>query len=289
MRKVVIFGLLFGASVPRLWAGWGYEYMNINADPSVAFLPLDANPAQSLWQPGVTVPRGRWSAASSAWLGGTYLGSFHWSPTPGIQVHLVGLWSGTMDETDASGRVVGTFSTQHLYLGETFQRPLGAALTLGLGAGLYAQSIGGKGSLALGGQVGLRWQAPNRPLQVAVALANLGVEIKPMEQQRFHPAPQLRLVVRYAPGTAVDLSAGAVASPVGSWIHLAGRYQLTPLLGVALAYTTQWNALKLGDPNDFLIGLMPGVDLTWRRLRLTYAFGPLAAVGDLHLLSLSFR
>ncbi len=271
-----------------LFAGWGYEYATLVPHPAVWFAPLDAGVAQTLWAPAVSPATRGWEATSAAWLGGTYLGSFH-AGFQNKQLHLTGLFSGSMDQTDAFGRVTGTFSTQHLYLGLTSQRPWRPGLTLGFGLAAYVQNIATYTSIALGGQIGLLWKAPTAPLQVAATLGNLGFEVKPMDQERFHPAPQLRVLAQYALSPQTTLAAGTVLSPAGSWLQVAGTYQLTPLLRLALAYTTQWNALKIGDPNDFLIGLMPGLELHWRRFRLSYAYAPLAAVGDLHLVSLSLQ
>ncbi len=225
--------------------------------------------------------------AVASWLGGVTLGTFHWSPTDRSQVHLQGLFSGTLEQTDSTGRVVGSFSAQSLYLGYTQQQAWAPGWTLGWGVGLYSQSVASYASLALGGSVGLLWQNPQGPLKVALALTHLGVEIKPLVKERFHPAPQFRGAVAYTPVPVLQVTAGVVASPLGRWLHLSGRYALTPRLRVSLAYTSQWSALKLGDPNDFLMGLMPGLELRWKRFRFAYLYGPMASLGDLHLLSLS--
>ncbi len=268
-------------------AGWGYEYMNLSPSPSVLFAPLEPGVSQALWHPAVASPHPARAMSVASWLGGVTLGAFHWNLKPGTQIHLQGMFSGTLDKTDGTGQVVGTFSTQHLYIGSTFQRPLSPTWTLGFGMGLYAQSIPPYSSLAVGGAVGVLWHPAPRPLRMAVSLANVGVELKPMVKDRYNPAPQFRATAQYAVGEAVQLSLGAVLSPLGSWVQLAGRYHLTSLLSLSLAYTSQWSALKLGDPNDFLMGVMPGLELHWRRIRFTYAYGPMASLGDLHLVSLS--
>lgn len=88
---------------------------------------------------------------------------------------------GRMNETTADGTVTGTFTAKDMAVGVTWSYMLTDNLSGGVSGNLITSRYSSMSSVALGVDLGLIWNNPDKGLSVGIAATNLGGQIKAFE------------------------------------------------------------------------------------------------------------
>lgn len=88
---------------------------------------------------------------------------------------------GKMKETTADGTVTGSFTAKDMAIGATWSYMLTDNLSGGVTANMISSRYSSMTSVAIGVDLGLLWNAPDKGLSAGIAATNLGGQIKAFE------------------------------------------------------------------------------------------------------------
>ncbi len=182
-------------------------------------------------------------AAGSKAVGATFVKAFGERHTGAIAAQYLGY--GSMDETDADGNVIGSFSAKDLSLTAGYAYLLNDRWAGGASLKMLYSKYAEFSSLALAVDVGLNYYDVDADFSVSIALKNLGVQLKAFEDDREHVPYDLQ----------VGLSKGMAHAPI--------RFSLT------LTDLTRWHTSdyfvpegeELKSVQKFLNHVAVGIDV----------------------------
>jgi hypothetical protein len=192
--------------------------------------------------------------------------------------------SGSFEGRDAVGALVGDYSA-HAYgasLGWGFRAP--ANLSFGLALKFNHQDLAGRGFDAFAGDLGALW-TPNPRLSVGAAYTNLGPDVA-----GSHLAQGLSLGVSSYLWKGRDFEwlfslSGEALTRSDSSIHFGLEHTLFRMLSLRAGYGV---AFPQQESTDGLQGWTFGAGVKLGTLALDYAFVPMADLGNVQRISLSY-
>lgn len=116
----------------------------------------------------------------SQWMGAGYAKAFGQRHTLGVGVHLMNY--GSMDETDETGSVTGTFRAKDFILGGGYSYLLSDKWSGGANLKLIFSNIASYSSIAMAVDLGINYYDEERDLSLSAALANIGTQLKAYDE-----------------------------------------------------------------------------------------------------------
>lgn len=115
-------------------------------------------------------------ADGTKWMGANYSMAFGERHTGAVYAHYLGY--GSMDETDASGNVLGSFSPKDILVGVGYSYLLSDKWSGGANFKMAYSHIAEYSSLALGVDLGLNYFDSEKAVSASVAMRNIGAQVK---------------------------------------------------------------------------------------------------------------
>ncbi len=205
---------------------------------------------------------------------------------------LVYLNYGTIDETNASGDVIGDFGGSDLAFSLSYGRQLSEQLSLGGSGKLIYEKIDTYSSTGLAADLGLLYRFRDGRTRAGISASNLGAQLSGLTSDHKDPLPiLLRAGVSHSlRGAPLTVSAEGVL-PTDNNIYGSIGVEFHPKLPIALraGYTSFGSNYKTGSSKDNSAGFSFGAGFMKSQVAVDYAFLPYADLGSLHRINFAYR
>jgi hypothetical protein len=179
-------------------------------------------------------------------------------------------------DTDAAD---GTFGAEDTAYNLSYARRFGENLSAGVSVVYLRQALDGRSASAMGGNLGLQWVTPHRPLTVGLALRHLGTKVKfDQEGDPLPMTPSLGAAWRHG---RLNLTAD-VRQPRDEDVSFGGGaefLQPLPSLEMSVAVRGGYNSAAT-DVTEGMSGVSAGFGVTWRQWGFDMAWAPYGALGQ---------
>ncbi len=224
-------------------------------------------------------------------IAGTHLGSVAYTQPLDAQKTIgAGVYyfnSGTMKRTNEIGEELGTFGVSFASINLAGNINLLPGFALGLGiSGLYG-TMDTFFSLGLAGNLGILYQPPVTGLNLAFAVNNLGVQLKPYGTARDPLPLEFNLGASWEPIPEINLNL-TLNQPIDNRFNfrLGIEGWVNQFLALRLGYNSLGTDLMGGEGSDALAGFATGIGVRYDRFYLDYSFTPMVILGTSHRISL---
>lgn len=138
-------------------------------------------------------------AASSQWMGAHFTKAFGERHTMAVGAQYMNY--GSMDETDASGNVIGTISAKDFVIGVGYSYLFSDRWTGGANAKYLVSNLAGYSAMALSVDLGLNYFDEDNDLSLSAALQNVGTQVKTYDNG-IHTHLPFTLAIGFSKGMA---------------------------------------------------------------------------------------
>lgn len=115
-------------------------------------------------------------ASGSSWMGAQFVKGFGERHTAAFSAQYLGY--GSMDETDANGQVIGSFSPKDIVVGAGYSYLLSDAWAGGASLKMVTSSYAGYSAFAVAVDLGLNYYDEERALSLSATMRNIGAQVK---------------------------------------------------------------------------------------------------------------
>jgi len=198
---------------------------------------------------------------------------------------------GELDETDAQGQQLGTFSAGSFYLTGGLGRKLNEHLMIGGSAKFIYSSIDTYTSTAMALDVGVIYHVPFiEDFNVGCGVFNVGAVLSAFVKEK-DPLP-----LNFAFGFSKKLAhlpleySIAINKYVDDDIqfNVGGEFTLSNGLYLRIGYNSLGRNQKIGAQGDQFAGVSCGLGFEWKKYHLDYSLSSYGAIGYLNRLSFSY-
>lgn len=138
-------------------------------------------------------------AANSQWMGAHFTKAFGERHTMAVGAQYMNY--GSMDETDASGNVIGTISAKDFVIGVGYSYLFSDRWTGGANAKYLVSNLAGYSAMALSVDLGLNYFDEDNDLSLSAALQNVGTQVKTYDNG-IHTHLPFTLAIGFSKGMA---------------------------------------------------------------------------------------
>jgi len=255
-----------------------------------AFTGVKGDLMAALFNPaGQAYLRGAQAAAHHhSWLGGINQDSL--AAVLAGRALSVGLYGdlvnyGEIQGRDASGQATGGFTPMDFTLGVAAAHQFDSGLALGAAVRGTQQNLKESGQLLSNGDLGLMWSAPQAPLTLGLAYANIGPPVNGRPS-----TSALRLGLSY--DAQLTQRSGVLFALGGSGLNNGAsliQMGVEGRLGRNFFLRSGYQLSFLDSETGGLTGLSSGLGAKIGNLVLDYAYLPYGRLGNSHRLSVSFQ
>jgi hypothetical protein len=197
---------------------------------------------------------------------------------------------GELEETDAQGQKLGTFSAGSFYLAGGLGRKLNDNLMIGGSLKFIYSSIDTYTSTAMALDLGAIYHVPFiEDFNVGLGIFNLGAVLSAFIKEK-DPLP-LNFVLGFSKKLAhLPLEYSVVVNKYiddDFQVNVGGEFTLSKGLFLRIGYNSLGRNQKIGGQGDQFAGISGGWGFEWRQYQLDYSLSSYGAIGYLNRLSFS--
>jgi hypothetical protein len=199
---------------------------------------------------------------------------------------------GSMEETDSSGRSLGTFGAGDLCFAFSYARNIKPRLDLGANVKfiLENESAQNHSSDALALDLGGFYQLKDERTRLGAVVQNLGFQLKGFTSSHKDPLPTVvKAGISHNLKEVPLLVAGDVSLPFDNDIYfsLGGEITYFKPLFLRLGWTSFGENFKTDSDKDKWAGVSLGFGMHWRKYKFDYAYSSYADLGGIHRITIA--
>lgn len=199
---------------------------------------------------------------------------------------------GELDETDAVGNKLGSFSAGSFAVTSSLGRSINENLMTGVSAKFIYISIDKYKSTAVALDFGIIYRVPFiDDMNVGLSVLNLGTALSAFIDHK-DPLP-LNVVLGFSKKLAhLPLQYSITANKYiddDIRFNIGGEFTLTDGVFLRLGYNSLGRELKIGAEGDQFAGISLGLGFLWKQMQFDYGLSSFGAIGYLNRATFSYR
>lgn len=196
---------------------------------------------------------------------------------------------------------IGTFDSSNIMMGINYSYYLNEQLNIGANIKYITDNIDNKNATAIAGDVGLFHRPKNKRIRVAVAIKNIGTQIKYYTKNKYKENLPLTYVAgisyhrnlakkikdKFTPNLLLSLD---VVMPKGSDMYgcIGAEIQFYKMLIFRLGYKTNGSDWKVGGDNEAFSGFSTGIGFVKERWKIDYSLNSYGDLGFVNQVSIGY-